>query len=137
MKTSVLLILALLLTNCFPGQVLAEDFDGTKPLLCATIEVYECQRGEQCQERTSESIDIPQFLTFDFKKKTITGTRQDKNVKTANIESQTVMDGRLVLQGAQNGRGWSIVIAEETAKMTLTASDDQAGFVVFGVCTPK
>lgn len=137
MKKFISLIMALLLTTCLTGQLLAEDFDGSKPLLCATIEVFECQPGEQCSETTIESVNIPQFVTFDFKEKTISGTLPDNTAKTAKIEAQTVMDGKLVLQGAQNGRGWSIVIAEDTGKMALTASDDQAGFVVFGACIPK
>jgi hypothetical protein len=44
------------------------------------------------------------------------------------------MDGKLILQGVQNGKAWSMVITEATGKMTLTASDDQAGFVIFGAC---
>jgi len=131
------IILALLLTACLTGQVLAEDFDGSKPLVCANIEVFECQPGEQCSERTIESVDIPQFFVFNLKEKTISGTLPDNTVKTAKIESLTVMDGKLVLLGAQNGRGWSVVITEDTGKMTLTASDEQAGFIVFGACMPK
>jgi len=30
-----------------------------------------------------------------------------------------------------------MVIAEATGKTTITASDDQVGFVVFGACTPR
>jgi len=133
----ILPMLALLFIQCLPGQVLGEDFDGTKPLLCATLETFECQPGKQCQERTVQSMDVPQFLRFDFEKKTISGTKQDGTVRTAKIEDQAIMDGKLILQGVQNGRGWSIVVAEDTGKMTLTASDDQAGFVIFGACTPQ
>ncbi len=37
------LLLALLLTPMIAG---AGDFDGSKPLLCATIEAYECDAGQ-------------------------------------------------------------------------------------------
>ena len=30
-----------------------------------------------------------------------------------------------------------MVISEGTGKVTLSASDDQAGFLVFGACTPQ
>ncbi len=46
-------------------------------------------------------------------------------------------EARLILQGTQEGMGWSMVIMESTGKMTLTASGGEVGFVVFGACTPK
>jgi hypothetical protein len=36
----------------------------------------------------------------------------------------------------RDGTGWSIAISEETGKMVLTESGDQAAFVVFGACIP-
>lgn len=50
------------------------------------------------------------------------------------IENMERIDGNLILQVVQNGRAWSIVIVEANGKTTLTASDGQAGFVVFGAC---
>ena len=47
------------------------------------------------------------------------------------------LNGRLILQGTQNGKGWSMVITEATGNMTVTASNDKVGFVVFGACTPQ
>jgi hypothetical protein len=46
-------------------------------------------------------------------------------------------NGRLILQGTQTGKGWSMVITEATGKMTLTASGEEVGFIVFGACTPQ
>jgi hypothetical protein len=44
-------------------------------------------------------------------------------------------NGKLILQGIEDGRGWSLVIVEETGKMSATIAGDQVGFVVFGNCT--
>jgi hypothetical protein len=134
MKKTKLLILALLLANCLPAQVVAGDFDGSKALICVPLETFECEPGQECDRGTAQSIDIPQFLKVDFKKKVITGTKQDGTQRTAKIEDKNRMDGALMLQGVQNGRGWSMEITEATGKMTLTASGDQIGFVVFGAC---
>ena len=46
------------------------------------------------------------------------------------------MEGNIILQGVENGRGWSIVISEETGKMSATVAGDEIGFIVFGACTP-
>ena len=51
------------------------------------------------------------------------------------IENMTRADGKLVLKGLQHGKAWSMIINESNGKVTLSASDDQAGFVVFGACT--
>ena len=137
MKKTILVILALLLTSVAPSHVLAGDFDGSKPLLCAVIETFECGPAGECLPGTDEDIDIPQFLKINFKKKEISGTLVGGEVRTAKIENVTHVDGLLILQGVQGSKAWSMVISEATGDVTLTAADDQAGFVVFGACSPQ
>jgi len=127
--------LAFLCIIVTPLSIAAADFDGSKPLLCATIETFECGSGIECQRGTSQSINLPQFLKIDFKDKKISGTRESGEVLTTEIENMERGDGKLVLQGTQNNKGWSMLINEATGKMTITVSDDQVGFVVFGACT--
>jgi hypothetical protein len=43
----------------------------------------------------------------------------------------------LILQGVENGKGWTLSINETTGKMVLTVSGDEEGFVAFGVCTQR
>ena len=50
------------------------------------------------------------------------------------IKNRQQIEGMLILQGAENGRGWSMTIDEKSGEMTLTVSGDQVGFVVFGAC---
>jgi hypothetical protein len=137
MNKTILLILALLLISGTPTHVLAGDFDGSKPLICAAIETFECEPGGKCHKGTAESIDIPQFLKINFKKKIISGTGEDGTVRTTKIENITRIPGKLIIQGVQKGKAWSTVISEVTGKMTLSASDDQLGFVVFCACIPE
>ena len=127
-----LAFLCLILT---PLSIAAADFDGSKPLLCATIETFECGSGIECRRGTAQSINLPQFLKIDFKEKKISGTWESGEVLTTKIENMERSDGKLVLQGTQNNKGWSMLINGATGKMTITASDDQVGFVVFGACT--
>ena len=125
-------LLGLLVTS---QAVVAGDFDGSKPLLCAVIETIECGPDSECLRGEAESIDMPAFLKIDFAKKTISGTRQDGTVRTTEIKILERVGGNLILQGVQNGKGWTMVISETTGKATITASDNQVGFVVFGACT--
>jgi len=43
----------------------------------------------------------------------------------------------LILQGVENGRGWTLAITETSGKMVLTVSGNEEGFVVFGACIPR
>ena len=70
MKTKIFTVFLI----CFsPIAVMAGDFDGSKTLICAVIETFECVPGGECQRGLAESIDIPQFLRIDFDSKKISG----------------------------------------------------------------
>ena len=42
---------------------------------------------------------------------------------------------RLILQGAENGRGWTAVVDRLNGRMVTSASDGSSGFLVFSACT--
>jgi hypothetical protein len=117
------------------SQAMAGDFDGSKPLVCATIEAFENNPGGKCEGEPTQGINLPQFLRIDFEKKTIRGVREDGSVLTTPIKFMERVDGKLILNGIQNDVGWSLVISETTGKVTISAAKDQVGFVVFGACT--
>ena len=128
-----------LLTLCLliaPFSAYGGDFDGSKALICAPVEIYGCGPSDGCVRETTQSTGLPSFLRINFKKKVITGTAEDGTLKTTKIKKMDSVDGRMLLQGVQKGRAWSMVILHETGKMTLTASGDDTAFVVFGPCTP-
>jgi len=99
--------LALLCIIITPLSIAAADFDGSKPLLCATIETFECGSGIECQWGTAQSVNLPQFLKIDFKDKKISGTRESGEVLTTKIENMERGDGKLILQGTENNKGWN------------------------------
>ena len=91
---------------------------------------------------SAESVNFPDFLNIDFKKKRITATKGGAIQRTSKIENRENVDGKLIVQGAEDGLegvkdglGWSIAINESNGKMVLTGSGDEVGFVVFGACT--
>jgi hypothetical protein len=69
----------------------------------------------------------------DFATQQLSGVVEGEKVASA-IKNQQQLDGTLILQGTENGRGWSMAINEKSGEMTLTVSGDQVGFVVFGAC---
>jgi len=121
----------------------AADFDGSKALLCSTATLSECIPGGICEQVTSDSINAPDFLRINFKKKTVTvAAAGRKDSPPSPIKSLTTIDEKLFLQGAddgiegvRDGLAWSLAIDQTTGKMVLTASGDAVGFVIFGACT--
>jgi hypothetical protein len=134
------LTIALVGLIAFPA--LAGDFDGSKPMICAVMDLVECQPGGKCQQVTAEDVGIPQFWKINFKEKNISAIQADGSKRSTTIENFEKIDGKVIIQGAEDGIegvrdgvGWSLAIAEETGKTVLTASGDEVGFVIFGACT--
>ncbi len=137
MKKLKLLIPTMVLICVTPLLISAGNLDGSVPLLCAVVETFECSENGDCQQGTAQSINFPQFLKINFKTKIISGNRVGGEERTTKIENMEHSNGKLILQGTQNGKGWSMVITEAIGKMTVTASDEEVGFIVFGACTPQ
>jgi hypothetical protein len=82
-----------------------------------------------------ESTNIPPFVTINFEQKTIRDT-SDSN-RTSMIKHLERLDGHVVMQGVEHGRGWNIVIVEETGALSASTVGEGIGFVIFGACTPR
>ena len=144
MKNTILLTMVLFSIGVMPLRVVAEDFDGSKGLMCSCMQVIECIPEGNCTKATAEKIGIPQFLSINFEKMTISAPLWGETQTPSRIENLKRIDGKLILQGAEDGyreardgTGWSIAISEETGKMVLTESGEQAAFVAFGACIPR
>jgi hypothetical protein len=119
----------------------AADFDGSMPLMCASMELFECDAGgEGCRAVTAESIAAPRFLKLDLKKGEITSSR---NATPEKMPKPQHVGGRMVLQGIigeerpdNQGLAWSLAIDETSGNMVLSAAGEDAAFVIFGACTP-
>jgi len=119
-----------------PYSVAAGDFDGSKPFICVIIETSECAPGEECRRGTPQSINLPQIINFNFKEKIISGVLKSGETVSTKIENIMRDEGKLYLHGVDDGMPWSMVVAEETGSITMSASGDQEGFIAFGVCIP-
>lgn len=133
MKKAQWLVLPLFLL-LLPPSAPAADFDGSKPLICALKDNFECG-PDGCERVTSEAINLPQFLRLNFKEKQITTIREGAQVRTTRIENADARNGKLFLRGLENDLVWSLVIDENSGKMILSITGDGAGFVLFGACT--
>ncbi len=111
------------------------------PLVCSSNEIFECDRGIDCQRTTFEAVDAPAMFLVDTEKNEIRPLPQREAVPASTIERAERIDNKIILQGAEDGRegvrdglGWTLAVAEDTGHMVLTASGEDVGFVIFGMC---
>jgi hypothetical protein len=136
-----LLLCAAACVSVLPSSSVAADFDGSKPLVCTVITVSECLAGGDCKAVLPGDVNLPLYLWVDVAKKSIQDKKAGEGRKTT-IESVKRVDGKLILQGAEEGRrdvrdgfGWTVAIMEDSGQMVLSASGDMVAISAFGVCT--
>ena len=122
--------------SVMPSMAAAATYDGSAPLLCAALTIQECANDTgECHRRTAEEVNIPQFIKVDVAQKTITSTGSD--TRQSPIQVLGHLQDRLLMQGGRGPRGWSMVIAKETGKLSASVVTDEVGFIIFGACTPQ
>jgi len=125
------------------GLAAAADFDGSKPMLCAAVNLSECSAGIGCESVTADNINAAEFFRIDAKKKTLVVSASNPRRPPQRIERSAETEHLLVLQGSNDGvegvrddgLAWSIAIDKISGKMVVTASGDEVAFVIFGACT--
>jgi len=113
------------------GAAVAADFDGSKPLLCATIEAHDCDAGENCARSLPDSLGLPQFIRIDFAGQVITGPK-----RTTAIKSIERSPGQVLVQGTELGFGWTLALDTANGKLAASFVNGESAVIVFGACTP-
>jgi hypothetical protein len=116
--------------------IFAADFDGSKPMLCASLDILECVDGRDCDMVAAEDVDAPQFITVDLKNKALKLDRSGRPQST-ELRNQENLNGRLVVQGVgtETGLGWTFSVDQETGRFVVSSSGDEVAFIIFGACT--
>lgn len=112
----------------------AADFDGSRNLLCVPTDAVQCEGAGECMRVTVEEVNLPRFVNIEFTQKRLRGTILGGEEQTTAIGNVQNLGGRAILQGADNGRGWSVTIDHATGDMSAAIAGDEIGFVLFGVC---
>jgi hypothetical protein len=113
--------------------------DTSAPFLCAVAQVNECLDGFGCEEVLPEMVGAPTFIWVDLKKDRI---RSNQNSSGAKIANHVEIDGRHILQGAEDGNpeatdgaGWTLSIEDSTGRFAGAITIQQATLSLFGACT--
>jgi hypothetical protein len=109
----------------------AADFDGSKPLICATIEAHDCDPGVTCDRMLPSELGAPQFLRVDFAKKTIAGPQRTTSIRF--IDNDTT---QILMQGTEFGYAWTVVLDKTSGTLSMSLLNREDTLVLFGSCTP-
>src|SRR5262245_23819362 len=109
----------------------AGPYDGSRPILCVVTSIMECSAAGHCERQLSDRGSSPSFIKVDVAGKAITA----EGTKRSELKNVARVDGELILQGSENGRGWSATIDEESGRMAAAVVDNDYTFSLFGTCT--
>ena len=132
MKTLALLSLAVLLSLASGAR--AEGLDASKPLSCSLAEASQCDGVAECSDVTLEQIELPANWRVDFAAKQLAS---EDGQRTSPIAAVDVLDAALVLQGHQEGRGWTLVIDRATGHLAAAVAGVEGAFVLAGGCSAE
>lgn len=115
---------------------LADDLTGIDRFLCSAGRVTACTEDSECFAGTPFDLNMPQFLEFDLVAKRVSTTKASAENRATDIKHLSRQDGKIVLQGMDRGKVFSIVIDESTGFLTAAVAMDGFTASVFGACTP-
>ena len=117
----------------FPAAA-AGKYDGSKPMLCAISAMSECTADGKCERSVPQAgNNLPTFVRVDVKGKLLTDN--SGSGRKSEIKVSSVVGGQLMLQGAEEGKAWSMVIASESGTFGASVVEDDGLFALFGNCT--
>jgi hypothetical protein len=114
----------------------ADDLSGADRILCTSVQATRCSAEGDCVTGPPWNWNIPQFIEVDLDEKTLGTTEASGENRVTPIKNIEQVDGRIFLQGAERGRAFSFVIAEDTGRVTVAVATDGLAVTVFGACTP-
>jgi hypothetical protein len=118
----------------FAMPAYAATIDGSQRLICSSIRTAECGLSGDCNIGLASDINVPQFF-FDLANKKMEATRPDGSKLNSSFTMTANDNEPIVLQGAENGRGWSATINRDTGGIVISASGSGVAFAIFGACT--
>jgi hypothetical protein len=130
-KRSKLFFLVLGAGALLSANASAEGLDASQTLMCDLAGAAQCDGAAKCQPVTFEQIDLPPVIQVDFAEKQILTEDGQRRSPIASVETH---DAVLLLQGHQDGRGWTLVIERATGALSAAVADAEGGFVVTGAC---
>jgi hypothetical protein len=115
--------------------VQADQLTGIDKFICAAAQVQICLEADTCYLSSAWELDMPDLVVIDLKKKSVSTTKASGLNRSTPFSSINRIDGRIFLQGVENGRAFSFVVDEATGRVTVAVARDGVAVNVFGAFT--
>jgi len=112
----------------------AADFDGSKPFLCASVDVSSCVPSQDCARESAQTVNAPQFFSVDVGQKTVSEIGGGSAARSTKIERVEHQSGLLILAGTDAGQAWSATVDESSGKISYSVVGDRMVVAAFGAC---
>jgi len=116
--------------------VCADDLTGADAFLCSAVQATQCKADGECTSGPPWNWQFPQFLEIDLKKGLMATTQASGDNRSTPILSSERTEGRILLQGRQLGRAFSMVVTEQTGVASVAIAAEGMTVTVFAACTP-
>jgi hypothetical protein len=113
------------------GVAAGPAIDGKRDLVCEPKHLAQCDPDALCATIAPEDVELPAQLRVSFRQKKLSAPDSDR---TSPIRSVEIDPAVVVVQGSQNGRGWSMVIDRASGALSGTIADAEGAIVVGGTC---
>ena len=125
--------------EAFAGGVvgaMADNLTGADRLLCGSSQVTRCYALGNCETGPPWEWNMPSFIQIDLKKMTMSTPASSVEQRRSPIAKLERNEGQILLQGTENGRAFSMSIAEKTGLTSMAIALDGMTISAFGACTP-
>lgn len=127
-------LFAAAVVGCIAGSTSASAINLEEAIQCAIMETINCGPGIGCETGRAAKVNLPDFILIDLPGGQVTGNRPDGTDLATQIERVEKTNGATVIQGGEEGLGWTILLNAESGHMTFSGSKDDVGFLIFGAC---
>ena len=134
LRIALTFLVSLGLTALATSALAKGPYDGSKPLICTTHESESCIEDEACVGGDADDVNLPEFVRINIGAKKIEILDEGRTGETTKIRTVERVGAFTILQGIENGRGWTFLINDE-GETVLTVTGDGVGWVAFGDCT--
>jgi hypothetical protein len=114
----------------------ADDLKDAEAFLCSAMKVDQCTPSSGCQSGLPWDYNLPAFVEIDLSNRELRTTEASGENRSTPIKNLQREEALVFLQGIENGRAYSAVIALEPGLVTFSIAADGQSIAVFGVCTP-
>ena len=114
----------------------ADNVTGSDSLLCTASQATICSMDGECSTQPPWNLNIPHFIEVDLVAMTLGTTEASGQSRSTPIKNLERDGGLIVLQGFEDERAFSFVIAEEDGMLSVAVARDGVSVAAFGACTP-